>query len=533
VALLGDRVVGQGGTPQQALQAAKAARHKETPEVIFVPSTIPMLLPDLLDRIRLTLPPGIPVYLVGGAVRNTLLRIPIHDLDFVLPAQALFIARRVANKLGAAYYPLDEDRDTARLIYTDEQGKRFILDFASFRGEDLQADLYARDFTVNAMALDVRKPTELLDPLSGAADLHAKVLRACTPSTFISDPVRIVRGLRLAASFDLHIERTTREQMRLAVPRLKDVSPERLRDELQRILEGPKPHTALRALDMLAVLEHILPELSALKGLDQPAPHVKDAWEHTLDTLRYLEALLSVLGPLHDPTASATLTWGTTALKLGRYREQIDTHLKDCLVSDRSQRGLLFFGALYHDIGKPQTAEIDADGRIRFITHDEVGAQIIENRAVDLRFSNIEVNRLRLIVRHHMRPTWLAHGDHPPSARAIYRFFRATGPAGVDICLLSLADLLAAYGPTLNQDRWSRQIGVVRAMLEAWWEHNEEKVSPPALITGHDLINAVGLTPGPLIGEMLELVREAQVSGSVKSHKQALALVRESLSESG
>ena len=121
-----------------------------------------------------------------------------------------------------------------------------------------------------------------------------------------------------------------------------------------------------------------------------------------------------------------------------------------------------------------------------------------------------------------MRPSFLSHTEGGPSKRAIYRFFRDTGEAGVDICLLSLADVWATYGNTLSPERWEQQVDTVRTLLEAWWERPKEQVHPPALISGHDLIQNLDLHPGPLIGQLLEAIREAQAEGEVKTQEEAL-----------
>jgi poly(A) polymerase len=120
-----------------------------------------------------------------------------------------------------------------------------------------------------------------------------------------------------------------------------------------------------------------------------------------------------------------------------------------------------------------------------------------------------------------------------PTPRATYRFFRDTGAAGVDICLLSLADVLATYGPTLPQDVWERHLTIVRTLLEAWWDYPHERVTPPALLKGHDLIKELGLKPGVQIGELLEYIREAQIVGMVTDRQSALDLARQWLAERG
>jgi tRNA nucleotidyltransferase/poly(A) polymerase len=255
VALLGERVVGQGGTPAQAQHAASQAQNKENPQVIFVPTSTALSFPPLLERIRLALPAGVPVYLVGGAVRDALLGRTVHDLDFAVPADALNTARRLADQIGAAYYPMDSERDIARLVLVlADEGERYVIDFAAYQGPDLESDLRNRDFTINALAVDVRQPQALLDPLGGLADLLGKRLRACSPASFQADPLRILRAVRQAAALNLKIVPESLALMRQAVARLPDVSVERLRDEFFRIIDGSQPATALRALEMLGVL---------------------------------------------------------------------------------------------------------------------------------------------------------------------------------------------------------------------------------------------------------------------------------------
>jgi putative nucleotidyltransferase with HDIG domain len=215
-----------------------------------------------------------------------------------------------------------------------------------------------------------------------------------------------------------------------------------------------------------------------LKGVEQAAPHIHDVWTHTLEVIGKLEALLEALAPEYDPDKAANLMLGLAVLRLGRYRQQLTEHLTTMLTPDRSVRSLLFLAALYHDVGKPSTRKVDEKGRLRFLTHDEVGAAMASRRAKALHLSNAEAERLATIVRHHMRPLLLAQLDELlPTRRAIYRFFRDCGPAGVDICILSLADVLGMYGTTLPQELWAKHLDVVRVLLEAWWEKPAERVT--------------------------------------------------------
>ncbi len=532
VARLGGRVIAQGGTPRLALLAAKAARFKESPEIVYVPMPMPLTFSPLFERLRKILPDDMEVYLVGGAVRDALLGRVSNDLDLVLPGDALGAARRLANRLPAAYFPLDEERGVARLIYTCEGGSRVHLDFSTLRGATLEEDLQNRDFTVNAMAVDVRQPQALLDPTGGAADLLAKRLRACSPTAMQADPLRLVRAIRLAAAYELHIQPETRQWMRAAVPALREVSLERRRDELLALLGAPRPAASIRALDLLGALPHLLPELLALKGIEQTAPHVYDVWQHTLDTVAQLERLLHVLGPQHDEDASANLILGLAVLRLGRYRQQISDWLSTEVIPERPLRPLFFLAALYHDVGKPRARRVEeSGGRARFLEHETIGARMVASRSRELRLSTEETRWLETVVAHHMRPAWLSNHPKGPSRRAIYRFFRDTGAAGVGVVLLALADLLATYGPTLPQERWARGVDVARSLLEAWWEQRTKQVQPPALLNGNDLIATFGVEPGPVIGEVLERLREAQAIGEVATRAEALELAGAILDE--
>jgi tRNA nucleotidyltransferase/poly(A) polymerase len=529
VARVRGRIIAQGGTPEQALHAAKLSRYKEKPEIVYMPA--PFSYSPWIDKVRDALPDQ-EVYLVGGAVRDMLLNRASPDLDFALPSKGIAFARRVANSLHADFVVLDEERDTGRVIVTEANGSRTFLDFATYRGENLEADLRARDFTINAIAFDLITQT-VHDPLNGTSDLRAKIIRACSPTSLSDDPVRILRAVRQAAAFQFKIDPSTRKAMKEAAGLLPRISPERLRDELFKILEGPKPDASMRALEMLGVFPFLLPELSALKGVEQSPPHIYDVWEHTLSLLGYLENILEALAPGYSADDTKDLFTGLLTLRIGRFREQFAKHFAEALNTDRSVRAALFFAALYHDVQKPATRSVELSGRVRFFDHDVLGAKVTEERGRVFNLSNDEVERIRLIVRHHMRfhffTSRLEGENKEPSRKAIYRFFRDSGEAGVDLVLLGLADLRGTQGPTLTQETWAAALDIARILLENYWEKPEETVAPPRLLNGNELMDELGLAPGRVVGQLLEAIREGQATGSVGSREQAFGFAREYL----
>jgi tRNA nucleotidyltransferase/poly(A) polymerase len=527
VARLHGKIIAQGGTPEQALRAAQTSRPKERPEIIFMP-LFPTPSP-LLDKIRELLPEQ-EIYLVGGAVRDMLLNRISRDLDFAVPSNGIFLARRVAKVLDTDFMVLDAERDTGRVIFSEADGIRTFLDFASYRGHGLEGDLRDRDFTINAIAFAIHSQT-LIDPLNGSSDLRAKLLRACSPTSLQDDPVRILRAIRQAAALDFKIHIDTRKAMKAAAPSLPNVSAERLRDELFKILEGPKPDTSIRALEMLGVLRYLLPELPALKGVKQSEPHIYDVWEHTLSVLGYLENILSALAPGYDADHTNDLFTGLLTLRIGRFREQFTAHFADSLNTDRSVRAALFFAALYHDVEKPATQTMDYRGHIHFYEHDIKGAKTASKRAEAFNLSNHEVERIQAVIKHHMRFHFFTsrlEGDHQePSRKAIYRFFRDAGDAGVDLVLVGLADLRGTRGPMLTQQTWAAALDVARILLENYWEKREVIVAPPRLLDGNDLMKELDLQPGRVIGQLLEAIREGQATGKIETREQAIQFAHE------
>jgi poly(A) polymerase len=531
VARVRGKIVAQGGTPEQALQAAKKIRHKERPEIIYV--ALPYSYSPLVDKVRDILP-NQEIYLVGGAVRDMMLNRLSHDLDFALPSNGISSARRVANALKADFMTLDDDRDTGRVIVIEADNTRTFLDFATYRGSSLEEDLRARDFTINAVAYDLRANT-ILDPLNGTSDLRTKIIRGCSPTSIPDDPVRMLRGVRQAAAFNFKIDLATRKSMKQAAHLLPTISPERKRDELFKILEGPKPDASMRALQILGVFPHLLPELSAMKGVEQSSHHVYDVWEHTLKVLGYLEEILAALIADQSSQKSEGPFPALLTHHLGGYRENLVSHFARSLNTDRSVRAALFFAALYHDVEKPATKSIDEAGRIRFFDHDVQGAEVASKRGQAFNLSNDEVERVKKIIKNHMRfhffTNQMEDKKQEPSRKAIYRFFRDAGEAGVDLVLLGLADLRGTRGHTLSREAWTAALQVAQILLKNYWETPEKTVAPPRLLDGNDLMRELKLEPGRIVGQLLEEIREGQAIGNIETREHAIDFARDRLKQ--
>lgn len=526
IALVDDEPVATATTPEDTLAAAKTAHPDQRPVLTYHEAShgAPLSLSPLLERIRpLVDRLAMPVYLVGGAVRDAVLARDNHDLDLAVPEDAIKLAFQIADALRLPAYALDEERDVGRVIMPD---RRTTLDVARFRGPDLRADLHGRDFTMNAMALPVtaRDAGSIIDPFHGLDDIRAGVIRLVHAGSVGEDPIRTLRALRQALQLDFTLAPATTAAIQIAGPALARVSPERVREELVRVIRGPQPDLAVAHMSDLGLLAEVLPEIAALGSVSQSPPHHEPVLEHTISVLRWL---LLVEGQLEPGELAQETDLRAVADLLTPYHERIQAHLNRPIDGGLDGTTLLRLGGLFHDAGKRETQTIAEDGRIRFIGHDSVGAKLVSRRMQRLTFSNEAIEHVSRIVGGHMRPLLLATNDSLPTRRAIYRYYRATREAGIDVVLLSLADHLATYDGAGDKRAWQQLLDVNSSLLQGYFDGYEELVAPVRLVNGADLIAALELEPGREIGRLLSEIEEAQAAGQVTTRAEALDLARQ------
>ncbi len=486
-----------------------------------------------------------PVYVVGGVVRDALLGRShgLTDLDVIVTAQANRVARRIADRLGWAYYALDAERDVARLVFTASKAP-LVCDVAAMRGGELTVDLQSRDFTANAMAMRWRRhnTTELVDLVNGREDLAARQLRRVTPWSLADDPVRLLRGVRLAVQLDFTIENDTLLQMLRLGDALRLVSAERARDEVWKMLALTQPERALEMLREYRFLHILLPEIAEMEGVAQSAPHDADVYQHTLRTVHHAVALrdwLAYAKPIDHSEAGAVM-----ASALAPYLPKLRQLLLNSTAAERRQADWLVWFALWHDVSKPatRTTERFADGavRYRFLGHENVGARLAERRMETLKFSRYEASLMRAVIEAHMRPHHLhtAFGADPLSRRACYRFFRDSalgnqaraveGEVGIDTVLLALADYQAIYAASPPPD-WVNYVRHATELIAYGLAPTGLAEVRQPLVDGHTLMAYFKLAPGPQVGAVLEQLREAQAAGEIATPEEGLALAAELL----
>ena len=452
-------------------------------------------------------------YLVGGAVRDALLDRPIEDLDVAVAVDPKALADALRSPLAASVVALDERRRTFRLVLGRGRGVLDLTPLAGGPGDDAQR----RDFTIDALAVALGElaaepgAARVIDTVGGLSDLRDGVVRAVGDGVFRDDGARLLRAVRLAAELDFTLDDETCSLIRRDAHLLESVAAERVRDEFCRILAHPGAAVWLRLLDRLGLLTRILPELEASREVTQPKEHHWDVLQHSIETVAAAER---VLRHVSDDEQRFPTPWD----------DEIADYFAQEAGGGRDRGFFVKLAGLLHDVAKPATKTIEADGRIRFLGHPKLGARMTQEAMERLRFGNRETGAVVTMVREHLRPGLISR-DGGPSRRAVYRFFRDAGDVAVDTLYLSLADHLAARGPLLEADEWRRNVEQIHGMLDNW-RHQAPEAHPPKLIDGHDLMRELGLEPGPQVGDLLEVVKEALAAGEVSTAKDALALAR-------
>jgi putative nucleotidyltransferase with HDIG domain len=426
---------------------------------------------------------GIEVYVVGGFVRDIIMGNPLNDIDLMTVGDGIKFARKLADELGVKTIVPFKKFGTAMI-----PNKEIQIEVATARTEsyndasrtpskvnytDLKGDLLRRDFTINAMAMDIRPTTfgELTDPFGGIADIEKKILR--TPldpdETFSEDPLRMMRAAYFASKLEFDIENECRASMKRQASRIDIVSWERVRDEFIKILATKKPSVGLVILEKTGLMEIVFPEIHVMYGMEQTSEwHHKDIFAHTLQVV--------------DNAAKLT---------------------------DKME---IRFAALVHDIAKPNTRRIDKKRGYTFHGHDAIGERMLDKVALRMRLSNSLKAYLKKLTLLHLRPIALVKEIVTDSA--VRRLMVSAGDDLDDLMILCRADIT-----TKNPNRVKRYL----KNFEKVEEKMSNVVNRDALkafqspIRGNDIMEICGLTEGRNVGKIKEAIEEAILDGIIEN----------------
>lgn len=491
-------------------------------------TTAIQLRPDLLPHVLCDLEEflhsqAIESYLVGGTVRDNLLGRPTDDVDIAVRADAHEVGKGLADRMGGRFVSLDEGFDIARVVISVE-GRRSYIDLSSY-DSDISADLSRRDFTADAMAVPLagkhNAEWKLIDPHGGCTDTQNRVLRSVSKNVFQADPARLMRAVRLAATLKFSLHSETATQIRVDSHMVNSVSPERVREELLKTLAEDGARDSIRLLDDLGLLSCVIPELEETRGVSQPKEHHWNVFDHMVETVNYLEQILD------QRPADRVISQHMPSFAGMR------DHFAEEVSDGHNRRTLLKLTGLLHDIAKPRTKTIEESGRMRFFGHSEEGAHIVGSVLRRLRFGKRGIRLVTTMIRHHLRPTQMAQGDALPTSRAVNRYFRDLGEAALDTLYLNMADFLGARGPDLTETQMHEHSKVFAHILEVGLQSGSTHTTAARLINGNDIMAEFKLTPGPIVGQLLSAVTEAEASSKLTTREEALELAGTHLKSGG
>ncbi len=443
----------------------------------------------LLKLMTLAKEKGIPLFLVGGYLRDLWLGTQSKDYDFTLPKEASSFIPAVEEALNLHFFMVGKEEANTATYRTVQEGMSVDLTF--LQGETIEEDLRRRDFTVNALAFSLRDET-LHWVETSLEDIEKKLIRAVSHHSIDQDPLRMLRAIRYVCTlkgFDMDPE--LKREISSKKEQIKKVAAERIKTELDQIFLSPHPDLGINCLHESSLLLTLMPEFKGLESLGQGEYHHLNVLPHILLTVEKV---------------SWAFQWiAGRGAKLSLSRE-------DWLS--------LYYAALFHDLGKQDTYSEDEGGKVHFYYHEFYSCQRAEKIMDGLRFSNQLKNRILDLVQHHMR---ILNLSGQTKEGALKRLVNRMGEGTPLLVLHTLSDKEASRGILSIQIDEVVENHSLR-ILELFEE--KDIVHPPPLVTGHDVM-ALGYFSGPRVGQILNFIRQKQVEGKIKTREEALSVLKE------
>jgi poly(A) polymerase len=445
--------------------------------------------PILSKLSRLAKEKQIPLFLVGGYLRNLFLAIPGRDYDFALPRDASPFIEFIEEALHLRFFKVGKEEmhtTTYRTIKED-----MSIDLTFLQGETIDEDLQRRDFTINAMAFSLQD--ESFHEVEGSLeDIEKRLIRAVSSHSIDQDPLRMLRAIRYYCTLEGFVmDGELKEEISLKKEKIVSLPGERVKTELDQILLSPRPSTGIRSLYESNLLLTLFPEFKGLEDLGQNEHHHLDVLSHTL-------------------LAFEKISWAS---------EWVARNHQGVFL-DQEDKLSLYYASLFHDIGKQDTYSEDEKGRVHFYYHESFSVRAAERIMERLRFSNLMKNRILHLIKNHMR---ILNLSSETKETALKRLVNQIGDETPPLVLLSLADKEASRGILsiqIDEVVEGHCLQILRLFNE------KDIVHPTPLITGYDVM-ALGYSPGPRVGQILNFIRRKQIDGEIKNREEALRVLRE------
>ncbi len=446
------------------------------------------------------------IWLVGGFLRDLQLNLSVKDdFDFVLDNDVEAFALAFSEMINGRLVVVDKILRNVRVVKKIKD--RIInYDFSVLRAKNITEDLRKRDLTINTLTVNILSKNLVVDDLLNVAcDFKQKTLNIPSDNVLKDDPLRILRIFSFSGILGFKISLKTISAIKKSKSLLSKVSPERIREELAKVLKLKDSYKVFLDMDRLGVLYEVFPELKNLKGVKQGGYHHLDVKDHSLETLRMYERKIY---PMFSKLP------------------EIKAILSESISKEFDRYSLLKIVCLFHDLGKPE-CKIKKRNRINFYSHEKAGSIISDNILKKYRFSNKDREFIRKIILFHLLPGYLV-GNSEVTDKLKYRFFRKTDPEGVSVIVFSFSDIAATRGVMLSRSLRLRHNRLLKKMVLEYLQKKKQKPFK-RILNGRDIMGNFKLPSSPLIGEILEFVEEIQNLGQVRTKKQALFRVKEFL----
>ncbi|MDR1511647.1 MAG: HD domain-containing protein [Endomicrobium sp.] len=457
------------------------------------------------------------VYIVGGFLRDVLLKrgSKYSDIDLVVNKNALKYSKKIASAFKSKLITLNDANKTYRIILKSSVIEN--IDISLLNGKTIERDLQNRDFTVNAVAFNLKDFKDFKDfkkqiiflKNSNVRDLKSRIINTVSVRSFEIDPLRMLRAFRFAVELNFDISQGTFKQIRRNAKLIRKVAPERIKNEFFRILSVKNSVSLLKEMDKCKLISEIFYEIDTMKKASKKYYyHPGGLFQHSFETMRFTEKILNNLKEYFP-------------------NNYIDLHKhfddNNIFSENVTRESLLKFAAFFHDNAKPETSKF-INGKMHFFGHEKLGADKIKKIMISLKSSKKDIETVSFLIRHHMRPSTLTK-NNVITKKAALKFFRDIGDNTPDALILSMSDWysykkLGTFSPIALK----LQKKFIRGLIKYYYELKKAKPLSK-IVDGNVIMKKFNLRPGPWIGELLDFVFEAQQEGKISKPCEALKLI--------
>lgn len=437
------------------------------------------------------------IYLVGGTVRDFYMGLESTDRDIiVMDQEAREFALKLSELFQATFVPLDEENKIYRIVLPD---KINYIDVTNPVGDSIEKDLMRRDLTINAIAVNIRTG-ELIDISGGVTDIMNKCINYVNELNFVDDPLRLLRVYRFQALYGFQLAPETINAVCKYSDLIHKPAVERINYELLKLFGGEYAHVALENMNKTWILEEIFPFVKELKQVPPNSHHHLDLFHHSIETVKQVQILYN----------EAT--------------DEVKEHLSKIDFGGFSRLAHLKLAAFMHDIGKFSTWTIE-EGKHRFIKHDDVGSKMSVKILKDLHFSNKQIDYISSMIKYHIYPSHVMTSPQI-TEKIMMRYVRKMDTNSIDAIILAQADRLSARGPEITDQIVERNITSLNMLLRFYLEARETLKPLPKLLSGNDVMQILNIKPSKRLGEIMDALHEAQISGDVITKEHAIEFVK-------